>query len=80
MVKPWVHPITQAKVNILKNADAAKKALEEIGCPADQIPAWCGGTNEGMDVFALLKETIAQNSDVAAAAQPSPSKAQSASL
>lgn len=62
MVKGWVHPITQAKMNIFGNPNDAKKVMLSHGLGDDALPKWLGGTCEGTPTFEYLKSTVAKNS------------------
>lgn len=68
MVKGWVHPITQAKINIFGSPADARKVMLTHGLNDDALPAWLGGTHPGKPTFEYLKETIANNCAGAAAA------------
>ncbi|EDQ84455.1 uncharacterized protein MONBRDRAFT_34692 [Monosiga brevicollis MX1] len=61
MIKPWIHPITQAKVNMLGSASAAVKKMQEDGLELDAIPTFLGGTCEPAETFDKLIEMIEQN-------------------
>jgi hypothetical protein len=47
MVKPWLHPNTQANINILGyNTAANLKIFAEAGVPTSALPKWAGGEME----------------------------------
>jgi len=59
MVKPWVHPVTQAKVNIVAKPELAKEKMINVdGFTLDQLPESFGGTHPGKPLFDVLKEAI----------------------
>jgi hypothetical protein len=73
VVKPWIHPITAAKINIFGSVkvlafflyftslqDAVKK-MAELGIPASSIPKWGGGTHDGLPIIDLLLKEISQS-------------------
>merc|ERR1712031_16435 len=48
IVKPWVHPVTQAKVNIMNKPSAAKYKMMKIdGFKLEDLPESFGGTHPG---------------------------------
>jgi len=61
MVKPWIHPITQAKVNIFGAPADAKKAMMADGFPEESLPDWLGGGSKGIKTFDYLVNTIKSN-------------------
>lgn len=69
VVKPWIHPVTTAKVNIFGSPKDAIKKMIENGLLADQVPEWAGGHHKGIPCFELLKNTIdSHHAQLAAAA------------
>eukprot|EP00051_Salpingoeca_urceolata_P015613 m.203321 g.203321 ORF g.203321 m.203321 type:complete len:367 (-) comp18453_c0_seq2:2387-3487(-) len=56
IVKPWVHPITQAKINICGSESQALKMFAELGITKEQLPAWIGGTNPGKTCLDIIKD------------------------
>ena len=61
IVRPWIHPITQAKVNIFGSVkECVKKMAELDGITAAELPSWCDGTNPGKKVSEILAGYIAQ--------------------
>lgn len=61
VVKPWVHPITVAKVNIFGSPKDAIKKMIENGLAPDQVPEFAGGTRRGVPVFDILQGQIAKH-------------------
>lgn len=61
MVKPWLHPITAAKVNLLGGYDSAIKHMEGDGIKKDQIPDWMHGGSKGINTKEFVDELIAQH-------------------
>lgn len=59
IIKPWLHPITVAKVNILGSSKEAVKKLEQDGVPLASIPTWLGGTCQALTTFEYLNQLIA---------------------
>lgn len=60
IVKPWIHPITQAKVNIFGSSkDCVKRMVQNDGIDPEQLPDWCAGTNPGVPIKQILHEYIA---------------------
>lgn len=45
VIRVWLHPITQKKVNI--TSGNPKSAMIKDGIPLESIPDWLGGTNKG---------------------------------
>ncbi|KAK3235399.1 hypothetical protein CYMTET_54393 [Cymbomonas tetramitiformis] len=45
VIRVWLHPITQKKVNI--TSGNPKSAMMKDGIPLESIPDWLGGTNKG---------------------------------
>lgn len=60
VIKPWLHPITVAKVNILGSSKEALKKFEVDGLPAAQVPKWLGGTYEPVLCFDYISRLIAE--------------------
>lgn len=60
IIRPWIHPVTQAKVNIFGSVKEALKQMEKEGITPDQLPEWCGGTNPGVKVSEVLDGYIAK--------------------
>mmetsp|Transcript_18718 Transcript_18718/g.47205 ORF Transcript_18718/g.47205 Transcript_18718/m.47205 type:complete len:289 (+) Transcript_18718:106-972(+) len=58
MIKPWLHPVTVAKVQMLGKVDAAKAQMMKDGIPASALPTWCGGTHHGKDMGLLVEEHL----------------------
>eukprot|EP00049_Salpingoeca_infusionum_P014971 m.287009 g.287009 ORF g.287009 m.287009 type:complete len:331 (-) comp15786_c2_seq1:1396-2388(-) len=71
MIKPWIHPITQAKVNIHGSISDAVKAMEKCGIPTAQLPQFMGGASQGTKAFDYLLQKIEEN-QTAAAQAPTP--------
>lgn len=68
MTKPWLHPITQSKINICGDpADAFRKLKENDGCELDGLPAFLGGSHKGTWTYDLIQRAIES------AARPTPS-------
>jgi hypothetical protein len=61
IVRPWIHPITQAKVNIIGSAKDACKTMGEHGFKEESIPKFLGGKCEPRSTYDYLLETIANN-------------------
>eukprot|EP00045_Choanoeca_perplexa_P022633 m.10113 g.10113 ORF g.10113 m.10113 type:complete len:320 (-) comp9583_c0_seq1:645-1604(-) len=59
IIRPWIHPITQAKVNMFGTAAAAVKQMQADGVPLESIPVEMGGGAKGQSAFELLKAEIA---------------------
>jgi len=60
VIKPWLHPITVAKVNLLGSSKEALKKFELDGLPASQVPKWLGGTYEPVLCFDYVSQLIAE--------------------
>eukprot|EP00730_Choanoeca_flexa_P019168 TRINITY_DN9354_c0_g1_i1.p1 TRINITY_DN9354_c0_g1~~TRINITY_DN9354_c0_g1_i1.p1 ORF type:complete len:318 (+),score=111.79 TRINITY_DN9354_c0_g1_i1:77-1030(+) len=58
MVKPWIHPITQAKVNMFGTAAAAVKQMQADGVPLEAMPDFMGGGAKPLATFDLLQQEI----------------------
>eukprot|EP00039_Didymoeca_costata_P031570 m.35415 g.35415 ORF g.35415 m.35415 type:complete len:322 (-) comp8881_c0_seq2:208-1173(-) len=59
IAKPWLHPVTQAKVNILSNVkDAVKRMMDLDGFTLDDIPDWMGGNHKGVPAFEIVQNAI----------------------
>lgn len=54
IVKPWIHPITVAKINILGSPKDAIKKMNECGIPSSSVPVWAGGTHPGTPAIDIL--------------------------
>jgi len=67
IVKPWIHPITVAKINILGSPKDALKKMVEQGVPAASLPDWVGGTHPGTPVSEVLLKYISESGDDALA-------------
>ena len=67
-MRPWIHPITQAKVNIFGSVKDALKHMEKEGLTPEQLPVWCGGTNPGIKVSDILEDYIAKAAGIEEAA------------
>lgn len=63
VVKPWIHPITAAKINIFGSVKDAVKKMAELGIPASSIPKWGGGTHDGLPIIDLLLKEISQSDE-----------------
>ena len=63
MVKPWIHPITQAKVNMFGTAAAAVKQMRADGVPIESIPDFMGGGAKPKKTFDLLLEVIQEEQE-----------------
>lgn len=62
VIKPWLHPITVAKVHILGSYSAAIKAMTaDGGLTVDALPDWMGGTCKGTPIRDILREQILSN-------------------
>ena len=72
MVKPWIHPVTQAKINIVgKPKEAVKLMTENDGFELSALPEFMGGTNPGTDSYSVLQDAIAAT-QAASSAAPAP--------
>mmetsp|Transcript_5540 Transcript_5540/g.10770 ORF Transcript_5540/g.10770 Transcript_5540/m.10770 type:complete len:292 (+) Transcript_5540:81-956(+) len=58
MVKPWLHPITVAKVQMLGKVESAKAKMMADGVPASALPKWCGGISTGTDMRYTVEEQL----------------------
>ena len=65
VVKPWIHPITAAKINIVGSPKDALKQMEAVGIPSSSLPEWVGGTNKGVTVYDILNKIIKDNQAIA---------------
>eukprot|EP00055_Hartaetosiga_balthica_P007473 m.25691 g.25691 ORF g.25691 m.25691 type:complete len:326 (+) comp5790_c0_seq1:321-1298(+) len=61
VVKPWIDPITQAKINLHGNVKDCVKKMHEAGISDDNIPEFMGGTCKPKRAFDYLLEVIANN-------------------
>lgn len=57
-VKGWVHPATQAKINVHSNLDKAVEAMKKLGLEPASIPTWCKGTSKGKTLFDIMIDSI----------------------
>lgn len=62
VVKPWLHPITQAKMNIINSVSQLTTELVACGMKKEQLPKCFDGPHEGLDTIDVLKQIM---SDVA---------------
>jgi len=83
VVKPFIHPVTQAKINIIGDPKhALKKMQQNDGFELSAIPDFMGGTHPGKPTYEMLEEAIAATKAAAAApaaalsSVPSPGSAQ----
>eukprot|EP00001_Collodictyon_triciliatum_P168257 29751_1 len=51
MVKPWLHPITVNKIQIIGSAKEAIKQMNKQHIPTSAIPKWMGGECEGKSTY-----------------------------
>jgi len=58
-VKPWLHPETVAKINILGSSKDALRRMEAEGVPPESLPPWAGGTGRPVRTFDYLRRLIA---------------------
>lgn len=42
IIKPWLHPVTLSKIQIIGSAKEAIKKMNEEGIPIEAIPDWMG--------------------------------------
>lgn len=63
ILKPWIHPITQAKVNMFGSESAAVKQMVADGVPMESLPEHMGGGAKPKSTFELLCATIEENSE-----------------
>jgi len=61
IVKPWLHPATAAKVNLLGGYSAAMAQMEADGIKKDQIPHWMGGGSQGMVTKDFVDKLLVEN-------------------
>ncbi len=62
MIKPWLHPITVAKVHILGGYSSAIKSMTaDGGLSAEALPDWMGGGCKGTPIRDILREQILAN-------------------
>ena len=55
IIKRWLDPLTVQKIVILGNQSQYLPILQEAGMPLDQLPVWCGGSHEGIDIYDLCQ-------------------------
>ena len=67
IVKPWVHPVTQAKINIMGSTKAAAEKMALDGVTEADLPEWMGGKHKGVSVLELMDRMIAENKAAKAA-------------
>lgn len=60
VVKPWIHPITVAKVNVLGSPKDAVKKMAEFGLPESSVPVWAGGSCAGQPIIDVLQKYISE--------------------
>eukprot|EP00056_Hartaetosiga_gracilis_P001113 m.42324 g.42324 ORF g.42324 m.42324 type:complete len:325 (-) comp10503_c1_seq1:63-1037(-) len=61
VVKPWIDPITQAKINLHGSTKDAVKKMHEAGIEDSAIPEFMGGKCKPKSAFNYLKEVIEEN-------------------
>ncbi|EGD81393.1 hypothetical protein PTSG_02113 [Salpingoeca rosetta] len=66
MIKPWIHPITQAKINIHGGVSDAVKKMKEAGISATAIPELMGGSCKPVNTFEYMIGVIKANQEAAA--------------
>ena len=62
IISPWLHPITKAKIRIVKSKDEARKKMLEDGVDIEVVPSFLGGKSEGVDTGKLIRAVIAVSS------------------
>ena len=62
IISPWIHPITKAKIRIVKSKDEARKKMLEDGVDIEVVPTFLGGKSEGVDTGKLIHAVIAVSS------------------
>ncbi len=58
MISPWIHPITKAKIRIIRSKEDAVKQMKEDGVDMDVIPEFLGGRSKGLDCGKLIQAVI----------------------
>lgn len=61
MIKPWIHPITQTKINIHGGMSDAVKKMVEAGVDKSAIPELMGGTCKPRSTFEYMVQVIEEN-------------------
>lgn len=60
-VRPFIHPVTQAKINITEGTKTClSKLTENDGCTLDQLPEIVGGTHAGRGLYDVIMDVVAQ--------------------
>lgn len=68
IARPWIHPVTQAKINIVNDpASAYKLMVENDRATHDQIPVGLGGGHEGTNCLDIIHQAIADTKAAKAA-------------
>mmetsp|Transcript_36820 Transcript_36820/g.87137 ORF Transcript_36820/g.87137 Transcript_36820/m.87137 type:complete len:348 (-) Transcript_36820:115-1158(-) len=60
IIKPWLHPLTVNKIQIVGNNKEAIAAMAKDHIPLDAIPDWMGGNNKGRSTFEYVMGVIDQ--------------------
>jgi len=63
MISPWIHPITKAKIRIVKSKEEAMKKMKGDGMAMEVIPSFLGGESEGVDSGTMIRSVIAASSN-----------------
>ena len=58
IIRPFIHPITQAKIKILAGEKYYLKELAKNGISMSQIPTLMGGEFEAIKIKDIIEETI----------------------
>eukprot|EP00047_Mylnosiga_fluctuans_P002202 m.223590 g.223590 ORF g.223590 m.223590 type:complete len:308 (+) comp10947_c0_seq1:28-951(+) len=61
VVKPWIHPITVAKIHVLGGPKDSLKKMVESGIPESSLPSWVGGSHPGTPIINILQDMIKEN-------------------
>lgn len=60
MVKPWLHPVTVARINICSSPkDCLEKMVEKDGFTLEGLPSHLGGDSDGVSAYDVLQDAIA---------------------
>mmetsp|Transcript_6061 Transcript_6061/g.21398 ORF Transcript_6061/g.21398 Transcript_6061/m.21398 type:complete len:114 (+) Transcript_6061:118-459(+) len=58
IIKPWLHPVTLSKIQIIGSAKEAIKKMNEEGIPIEAIPDWMGGKHPGVSTHDYISQII----------------------
>jgi hypothetical protein len=65
-ISPIIDPSTKNKIKMVGGKDAYIPAMEKCGIPISSLPKELGGEYNQLDLFEILKETVATNQAAAA--------------